>query len=87
MSGSNFSVPYEGAIIDYFDDLIRIADGDFDISYTFGSKSSNRIHPKSSFTAAVQDIEDGLADASIGPFYISGQRLKMASFVSLYIFL
>ena len=34
----------------------------------------------SSFTAAVQDIEDGLVDMSVGPFWITAQRLQMAAF-------
>ena len=30
--------------------------------------------------AAIQDIEDGLADMAVGPFWISGERLLMTSF-------
>jgi len=81
----NNSIPYEGAIIDYFDSLMGIADGDFNIEYTYGSRASRRVHEASTFTAAVQDIEDGLVDAAVGPFWITGPRLQMTSFtVPLY---
>jgi len=41
---------------------------------------SGIVHPASSFTAAVQDIEDGLVDMAVGPFWVTSQRLQMASF-------
>jgi hypothetical protein len=52
----------------------QISNGDIkNISYTYRSKSSSLVHPKSSFTAAVQDIADGLVDISVGPFWITGE--------------
>mmetsp|Transcript_12799 Transcript_12799/g.25708 ORF Transcript_12799/g.25708 Transcript_12799/m.25708 type:complete len:724 (-) Transcript_12799:683-2854(-) len=77
----NNSVPYEGVYIDYVSDLVRISNGDIqDISYTYKSMGSVAMHPSSHYTAAVQDIENGLADMSVGPFWITGQRLKMSAF-------
>ncbi|KAL7533390.1 hypothetical protein ACHAXR_007666, partial [Thalassiosira sp. AJA248-18] len=65
--------------------LMRIAEGELNISYTFGSQSSRRVHPTSSFTAVIQDIEDGLVDAGVGPFWVTGSRLEMTSFtIPLY---
>lgn len=33
-----------------------------------------------SFTAAVRDIQNGLVDMSIGPFWITDERLEMSAF-------
>ena len=76
----NSSDPYEGALIEYLNSLVDIADGDFNISYTHVSQASKRVHKTSSFTAAVQDIEDGLVDFAVGPFWITGERLQMTSY-------
>mmetsp|Transcript_36003 Transcript_36003/g.63128 ORF Transcript_36003/g.63128 Transcript_36003/m.63128 type:complete len:701 (+) Transcript_36003:59-2161(+) len=75
------NIPYEGVYINYVKMIEEISKGDIqNITLTHRSKVSSRVHPGSSFTAAVQDIKDGLVDLSIGPFWITGQRLKMASF-------
>ena len=51
----------------------QISKGDIqNITYTSRSKASSHVHPTSKFTAAVQDIEDGLVDMSVGPFWITG---------------
>jgi len=50
------------------------------MTYTFGSASSRLLHPTSSFTAVVQDVKDGLVDMGVGPYWVTGERLKMASF-------
>ncbi|KAL7528210.1 hypothetical protein ACHAXR_003461, partial [Thalassiosira sp. AJA248-18] len=58
-----------------------ISNGDIrNITVTHRSKASGLVHPSSSYTAAVQDLQDGLVDMAIGPFWITGQRLKMTSF-------
>jgi len=77
----NDSVPFEGLYMDYMQDLMRISDGDIkNITYTHTSKSSIQRHPSSTFTAAVQDIKNGLVDMSASAFWITGQRLKMTAF-------
>jgi hypothetical protein len=50
------------------------------MNFTHRSRVSGIVHPSSSFTAAVQDIEDGLVDMAVGPFWITSQRLRMSSF-------
>ena len=50
------------------------------MTYTHTSKASLKMYPTSSFTAAVQDVENGLVDMALGPFWITGQRLKMTTF-------
>ncbi|KAL7531863.1 hypothetical protein ACHAXR_004282, partial [Thalassiosira sp. AJA248-18] len=74
------TIPWEGATLDYFRSLMSIADGDFGVTYTHGSRAAKKIHPKSSFTAVVQDVKDGLVDLGIGPFWVTGERLQMTTF-------
>jgi hypothetical protein len=38
------------------------------------------LYPDSSFTAAVQDIEDGLVDMAVGPFWITGEQFYICIF-------
>ena len=64
------SVPLGGVLIEYINSLKSIADGDFNVTYTFASKSSNRIHQTSRNTAAIQDIEDGLVDSKMDYIFI-----------------
>lgn len=59
---------------------MEIANGDFTMEYTSGSKAARKVHPTSAFTAAIQDVEDGLIDGSIGPFWITSSRLQMTAF-------
>ena len=68
----NESVPFEGATINFFNSLEDLADGDFSIAYTHGSKAANNLYPTSSYTAAIQDVEDGLVDLAVGPFWVTG---------------
>ena len=74
------SVPFEGVLIDYLSRLQKLSGGDFNITYVHGSRASKLVHPTSAYTAAVQDIEDGLIDLSVGPFWITGERLQMTPF-------
>ncbi|KAL7530571.1 hypothetical protein ACHAXR_003567, partial [Thalassiosira sp. AJA248-18] len=87
-SGSEYydsSVPFEGVFMIYLEKLMGIADDNFEVTYTFGSQAGRRLHPSSKYTAAIQDIQDGLADLAIGRFWITAERLKMTSFtVPLY---
>lgn len=76
----NNSIPFEGVLVNYLNQLVAISDGDFKINYTSGSKVSRIIHPKSSYTATVQDIEDGLQDMAVSDFWVTGERLQMAAF-------
>ncbi|KAL7546227.1 hypothetical protein ACHAWF_009562 [Thalassiosira exigua] len=77
----NESIPFEGAYMNYLEDIFDISNGDIrNISYTYRSKVSTRIHPTSSYTAAVQDIHDGLVDMAVGPFWITTERLQLTAF-------
>jgi len=76
----NNSVPYEGVYLNYLNKIVEFSNGDVNITYTHASKASSRVYPESSFTAAVHDLENGLVDLSVGPFWVTGQRLKMAAF-------
>jgi len=81
------SLPYEGVYINYIKKLLKLSNGDIkNITYTHRSKSSGIVHPSSSFTAAVQDVEDGLVHMAVGPFWITGQRLKMTAFTTPIIY-
>lgn len=74
----NDSIPFEGIYPSYIQDLIRLSGGDIkNITYTHRSKASSVVHPASSYTAAIQDIADGIVDMAVGPFWITGQRLKL----------
>jgi len=84
VTGSEYydnSVPYEGVYPTFAERIMKFSGGDIkNITYTHRSKVSSDIHPTSSFTAAVQDIQDGLVDMSVGPFWITGERLLMSAF-------
>ncbi|KAL7526580.1 hypothetical protein ACHAXR_005246 [Thalassiosira sp. AJA248-18] len=81
----NSSVPFEGVFVNYLDNLMSIADADLNINYTFGSKAGRRVYSSTKYTAAIQDIQDGLADMAIGSFWVTGQRLRITSFtIPLY---
>ena len=72
---------FGGIYIDYINSIVQLSDGDIqNISFTHTSRASLKQHPTSSFTAAVRDVENGLVDMSVGPFWITGQRLKMTPF-------
>ena len=74
------SVPFEGVHIEFVRSLQSVADGEFNVTYTHGTRANKLIHKTSAYTAAVQDIEDGLVDLAVGPFWITGERLKMSAF-------
>lgn len=68
------SISYEGVYFNYVNKLMQISKGDIrNITFTHRSRVSGRVHPTSTYTAAVQDVQDGLVDMSIGPFWITGK--------------
>jgi len=75
------SIPFRGLYIDYIHSLVEISNGDIqNLTFTHTSKASVKLYPRSEWTAAVQDVENGLVDMAVGPFWITGQRLKMTTF-------
>ena len=75
------SIPYGGIYIDYVNSIVQLSKGDIqNVTFTHTSRASAIQHPRSSFTAAVQDVENGLVDMAVGPFWITKARLKMTSF-------
>lgn len=76
----NKTIPFEGAMVDYLDQLQTLAAGDFNVEWTFGSKASKLIHPSSAYTASVQDVQDGLIDMAVGPIWMTGERLTISSY-------
>jgi len=75
------TIPYEGVYIHHLNQIVAISNGDIqNITLTHRSRASGIVHPTSSYTAAVQDIKDGLISMGVGPFWITAQRLKMVSF-------
>jgi len=59
----------------------QISNGDIQsMELTHRSRVSGIVHPGSSYTAAVQDVQDGLVDMAIGPFWVTSQRLQMSAF-------
>jgi len=83
-SGEEFyddNIPYEGVYINYAKNVQKLSGGDIqNMTFTHKSQVSSIVHPKSSFTASIQDIEDGFIDMAIGPFWITGERLAMSAF-------
>jgi len=74
-------VLFEGVYPSYVEKLVEISNGDISkFTYTHRSRVSSDLHPSSSFTAAVQDLKDGLVDMSVGPFWITRERLNMTAF-------
>ena len=67
--------PYYGVYVDYISELIRISNGDIlRVNFTATSEGNQRKHPTSSYTAAVQDVANGLVDLSVAPFWITPRR-------------
>mmetsp|Transcript_41160 Transcript_41160/g.86336 ORF Transcript_41160/g.86336 Transcript_41160/m.86336 type:complete len:622 (-) Transcript_41160:278-2143(-) len=83
-SGEEFyddNIPYEGVYINYANNIQKLSRGDIqNMTLTHKSRVSGIVHPQSSFTASIQDIEDGFIDMAIGPFWITGERLAMSAF-------
>ena len=75
------SIPFGGIYIDYVNSIVQLSKGDIqNVTYTHTSRASLKRYPMSSYTAAVQDVERGLVDMAAGPFWITGQRLRMTSY-------
>ena len=75
------SIPFGGIYIDYVNSLVNISNGDIQkMKFTHTSRASLKEYPTSSFTAAVRDVKNGLVDMAVGPFWITGERLRMTSF-------
>jgi len=75
------TIPFSGVYIDYMNSIVQLSKGDIqNVTFTHTSRASSKQYPSSSFTAAVQDVENGLVDMAVGPFWITGQRLKMTTF-------
>ncbi len=75
------SIPFGGIYIDYMKELAALSNGDIqNVTFTHTSKASLKRYPASSFSAAVRDVGNGLMDMAVGPFWITGQRLKMTTF-------
>jgi len=73
----NSSIPFEGAAIDYVE---RISD--WKIKYTTRSRGSDKKQPSSTFTATARDVQAGLADMAVGPFWVTTERLRMVTFTT-----
>mmetsp|Transcript_23990 Transcript_23990/g.43164 ORF Transcript_23990/g.43164 Transcript_23990/m.43164 type:complete len:337 (+) Transcript_23990:534-1544(+) len=84
VTGSEYydnNIPYEGIYPTIVKKIVKSSKGGIkNITYTHRSRVSSDLHPESSFTAAIQDIQDGLVDMSVGPFWITSERLLMAAF-------
>ena len=69
------TIPFGGVYLDYMNDIVKLSNGDIqNVTYTHTSRASMKQYPSSKFTAAVQDVENGLVDMAVGPFWITGQR-------------
>ena len=67
----NDNIPFEGIYINFVKSIMEISKGDIrSMNFTHRSRVSSIVHPTSSFTAAVQDIEDGLVDMA-GELFIT----------------
>ena len=74
-------VPFGGIYIDYVNSIVKLSNGDIqNVTFTHTSRASLKRYPRSRFTAAVRDVQNGLVDMAVGPFWITGERLKMTSF-------
>eukprot|EP00956_Cyclotella_meneghiniana_P009578 scaffold13215_cov61-Cyclotella_meneghiniana.AAC.5 len=69
------SIPWAGAYIDLVNGITELAGEDISsFNYTYKSRASGIANPASSFTAACQDIQSGLADMSVD------ERLSLSAF-------
>ena len=81
------SIPFKGVYIDFMREIVELSDGDIKgIAYTHKSRGSSVVHPTSSFTAAVEDVQNGLVDMAVGPFWVTSQRLKMTTFTVPFVY-
>ena len=73
----NDNIPFEGIYINFVKSIMEISNGDIrSMNFTHRSRVSSIVHPTSSFTAAVQDIEDGLVDMA-GELFITGHCIDI----------
>jgi len=83
----NDNIPFEGAYIDFVKNIVQLSAGDIkELNYTYRSKGSDIVHPTSSFTASVRDIQGGLSDMAVGPFWVTAERLRMVAFTVPFLF-
>ena len=80
------SIPWEGILLEYFSELASsdafpAGFGPTGWNFTWTSVSSRAAH-SSSWTAAVADVANGLADAGLSLFWMTAERLEMTSFTS-----
>ena len=75
------TIPFGGLYIDYINSLTDMSNGYIqNVTYTHTSRANLKRYPEESYTAAVQDVKNGLADMAVGPFWITAKRLKMTTF-------
>lgn len=73
-------IPWQGSLIDYFEDAILKPSAVSGAEYHRRSKGAQTKGIASHYTQAVSDVEAGIADAGMGLFWVTAQRLAMTSF-------
>ena len=72
----NDSVPWEGSIIDYANDVAQ----NVKIDFTWASDGARENYPSSKWTAAVADVANGVVDVGFSDFWVTFARSKMTNF-------
>ena len=73
--------------IKFLEDVVNLSDGDIkEIKYVHRSRGSDILIPTSTFTATVRDVQSGLSDMGVGPFWITAERLRMTAFTVPFVF-
>ena len=72
------SVPWEGYVVDFLQAVA--AEGGFTLHLALASTAARWEHPESEWTAAVRDVQYGLADLGGGVFWVTPARSRMAAF-------
>ena len=78
-------VPWEGILVQYIKLLAEHEHPGFSkpaFSLTWASVGSRVAHPASPWSAAVNDVALGIAEAGLSLFWLTSERLEMSSFTS-----
>ncbi|CAB9529115.1 glutamate receptor [Seminavis robusta] len=75
------SIPWRGHLIDYFNSVVKYSNIK-SIQYVHRSEGSKYKGLPNSYTQSVSDVEAGIIDLAISTYWVTTERLAMASFTT-----
>lgn len=75
----NDSVPWEGSMISYVNDMLSKNSNLSGWTFTWASDGSRVEHPGSLWTAAASEVARGLVDVAVSDFWVTAERVKASA--------